>query len=224
MAEEPDVIRHRIDETRESLAEKLETLEGQVKEVVGSVTSTIESVKTTVENTVGTVKSSVSETVDTVKETFDLPSQVQRHPWGAVGCSLLAGAAAGYLLTGPRRYRSHNPDGIPGMEHLIPGYQPARSAVAPEPAYREASPRPGILSSLFRSFEGEIDKIKQTAIGALMGAARDMLKQALPPALAENVDEIMNNVTRRAGGEPIRGPVLQSEAAGRGDGSRGTAY
>src|SRR5262249_39701668 len=95
MAEEPDVIRQQIDETRESLTEKLETLEGQVKDAVSTVTDTIETVKSTVENTVEsvksgventveTVKSSLSDTVDTVKETFDLSRHVDRHPWAAV--------------------------------------------------------------------------------------------------------------------------------------------
>ncbi len=226
MAEEPDVIRHRIDETRESLTEKLETLEGQVKEAVGTVTNTIETVKSTVENTVESVKSGVESTVDTVKETFDLSKQVDRHPWAAVGCSLLAGAATGYFLVGPRYRGSRYPGGIPGMNHLIPGYRPgpvpAAAAEPRRPEYRPEPPRPGVLSSLLGSFEGELDKIKQTAVGALMGMARDALRKALPPSLAPNVTEIMDNITRRAGGEPVRGPVLQGE--GEGDGIRGAAY
>jgi hypothetical protein len=224
MAEEPDVIRHRIEETRGSLAEKLETLEGQVKGAVGAVTDTIETVKHTVEHTVESVKSGVENTVDTVKETFDLSRQVDRHPWAAVGCTFLAGAATGYFLIGPRYRRSHYPGGIPGMNHLIPGYRsgpvPAPAAEPPRREYRSEPSRPGVLSNLLGSFEGELDKIKQTAIGALMGVARDALRQALPPSLAPNVTEIMDDITRRAGGEPVRGPVLQRE--GEGDRAHGT--
>jgi len=226
------VIRQEIDATRESLTEKLETLEGQVKDAVSTVTETIETVKSTVEdtvesvksgveNTVETVKTSLSDTVDTVKETFDLSRQIDRHPWGAVGCSLLAGFAAGYLLAGSRPRRSYYPDGISGMGHLIPSYRPERPAEpAPRQDMQQQPAQPGFLASLLGSFEGELGKIKQTAIGALAGIARDAIKEALPPSLASNVTEIMDNVTRHAGGEPIRGPVLEPEHAGRGNGPR----
>jgi uncharacterized protein YjbJ (UPF0337 family) len=210
MAEESDVIRHQIEETRGSLAEKLETLEGQVKEAVGTVTDTIETVKHSVEHTVESVKSGVENTVDTVKDTFDLSRQVERHPWAAVGCSLLAGAAAGYLLGGPRRSRADYAEGIPGMDRIIPGYRPEP---APEPArqaFRPEPERPGFLSALADSFEGERGKIKQAAVGALMGIARDTLREALPESLAPNVTEIVDDITRRVGGEPVRGRVLQS--------------
>jgi ElaB/YqjD/DUF883 family membrane-anchored ribosome-binding protein len=218
MAEESDVIRHQIDETRESLTNKLESLEVQVKDAVGSVTDTIETVKSTVENTVQSVKSGVedtvenvkasfNDTVDSVKETFDISRQVDRHPWASLGCSLVAGMAAGYLFAGERKPTYAN--GIPGMNAIIPGYEPARPIEAPsrEPA------QPGILSTLLGSFEGEYDKIKRTAIGLMISVARDAIKDALPPSLSESVTEIMNDVARRAGGEPITGPVLRSEPA-----------
>jgi ElaB/YqjD/DUF883 family membrane-anchored ribosome-binding protein len=229
MAEEPDVIRHQIDETRESLTEKLESLEGQVKDAVGAVTDTIETVKNTVENTVESVKSgvedtvesvktSLSDTVDSVKETFDLPRQIDRHPWAAVGCSLAAGVVAGYLLW-PRR-RTYYP-GIPGMNHVIPGYRAERPAESLREAARPEPAAPGFLEGLLSSFEGELGKIKQTAIGALVGMARDAIKDALPPSLSDSVSEIMDNVTRHAGGDPVRGPVLEPEHAGSGDAARG---
>jgi uncharacterized protein YjbJ (UPF0337 family) len=219
MAQEPDVIRHQIEETRESLSEKLESLEGQVKEAVGTVTDTIETVRNTVENTVESVKSGVEDTVESVKETFDLPSQVERHPWGAVGCSLVAGMATGYLLSGSRRSPGYS-GGIPGMSQIIPGYQPARPAEAPRQEYRREPAAPTFLSNLFESFEGELGKIKQVAIGALLGMARDALKEALPPSIGENVTQIMDNVTRRIGGDPVRGPVLETEQAVAGNATR----
>ena len=68
--------------------------------------------------------------------------------------------------------------------------------------------RPGLLSALLEQFGPEIDKLKATAIGMVLGAARDLLKEKLPPALSGHVDELVDNVTRKAGGEVIRGPVL----------------
>jgi uncharacterized protein YjbJ (UPF0337 family) len=227
MAQEPDVIRHQIDETRESLTEKLESLEGQVKEAVGTVTDTIETVRNTVEgtvdsvksgveNTVQSVKSTLSDTVDAVKETFDVSRQIDRHPWGAVGCSLVAGMATGYLVRGQLFSQPRMRNGIAGMEQIVPGYQPARPATAPA----EIRQRPSFLSTLLEPFAGEVDKIKRTAIGALIGMGRDALKQSLPESLAENITEIMDDVARRMGGEPVRGPVLWHDEHRHDDGSR----
>lgn len=224
MAEEPDVIRQQIDDTRDSLTDKLQTLEGQVKDAVGTVSDTLETVKntvedtvetvrSTVENTVDSVKSGVESTVDSVKETLNLSRQVAQHPWTALGCSLVAGIAAGYLFG---RRSTHSP-GIPGMSHLIPGYQ---SGPAPGPGTE--APRiesPGFLAALAEPLAGEWDRIKQTAIGAFMGLARDALKDVLPPSLAPNVEDIMDGATRTAGGAPIRGPVLRHETAGHNGGA-----
>jgi len=235
MPEEPDVIRHQIEETRESLSEKLGTLEARVSEAVGTVTDTIETVKSTVENTVDSVKSgvtdtvesvktSLSDTVDSVKETFDVPLQVERHPWAALGCSFVTGVATGYLLEGLRQSRSYHSLGIRGMGQVIPGYRTERPAETPQSDHRATESSPGFLTTLLGSFEGELGKIKQTAIGALVGAARDMIKQSLPPSLGENVTEIMDNVARRVGGEPVRGPVLQPERSGTEHDARRAAY
>ena len=91
MAEEPDVIREQIEETRESLSDKIEALEVQVK-------GTIEGVTEAVDQTVGSVKSGITEGVEAVKRTFDLPYQVCQRPWTMLGLA----AAAVYLLTALR--------------------------------------------------------------------------------------------------------------------------
>jgi len=240
MDPQPDVIRQQqeIDKTRESLTQKVETLENEIKgtvsEVTGTVKETLDSVKETVssvtgavENTVDTVKNKVEqtfeETVDTVKRSFDIPYQVQRHPWAMAGGALLAGVAVGYTLGGRRRPASYG-----GRSYAAPSA--ARSDLAgayPDRAREERRPEraeargPGLLSQLLKPFESEIDKVKEVAIGALLGMARDALKRNLPPALAANVEEIMDSATRKAGGAPVRGPVLSeacSTAGETGDG------
>ena len=65
-----------------------------------------------------------------------------------------------------------------------------------------------MLSGLLEQFGPEIDKLKSTAIGMVLGAARDLIKDKVPLSLAANVDEFVDNVTRKAGGEVIRGRVL----------------
>ena len=224
MDEKPDVIRHEIEETRSSLAEKLETLEGQVKDTISSVTGTVEEtvekVKSTVSDTVETVKSSVEGTVESVKRTFDLAYQVDRHPWAMAGCSLLAGVAAGYLLGGPRGHarrwrvgRERTPSTGARSFAETPAYQAASAYSAPTDDRREHQ-GPGFLSQLLAPPAPEIDKIKGTAVAAVMGMLRDSLVRAVPPALHENVREIMDDLTRKAGGHPIREPILPSATSG----------
>jgi hypothetical protein len=214
MDAEPDVIRQQIDETRESLTDKLETLEGHVKQTVASVTDVVDTVKTKVEDTVQAVTSSVEHTVETVKRTFNIPEQVQKHPYGMTGGALLAGAALGWLAgrtwsaQRPRlRGRMSRP--APRFESTPGGYEVAGGA---------APSRPGFLASLLEPVAGEFDKIKATAIGALMGMVRDAVQHAVPPTMTERVEEIMDNITRRAGGEPVRGPVLPEHFFGEGSG------
>jgi len=220
MDEKPDVIRHEIEETRHSLAEKLETLEGQVKDTIGSVTEsveqTVEKVKETVTGTVENVKETVSDTVASVKRTFDLAYQVDRHPWAMAGLSLGAGLAVGYLTGGRRRYtggweRGREPAPAPSAFAAggTPGYEAAASVSSA--GYRRETEEPGILSRLLAPFASEIDKIKGTAVAALMGMARDSIVRAVPPALAGQVQEIMDDLTRKAGGQPIREPILPTD-------------
>jgi len=227
------VIRHEIEETRQSLAEKLETLEGQVKETIGNVTEsveqTVEKVKETVSDTVENVKETVSDTVENVKRTFDLSYQVNRHPWAMAGGSLVAGLALGYLTGGRRgrtgyggRGRERTPSrgafgsgASPGYQAATAGYQAAASGGADNRREQEG---PGMLSRLLAPFAPEIDKIKGTAVAALMGMLRDSLVRSVPPALTEHVQEIMDDLTRKAGGQPIREPILPTAGCTPGTG------
>jgi ElaB/YqjD/DUF883 family membrane-anchored ribosome-binding protein len=224
MDPEPDVIRQDIEKTRESLTDKIESLEGQVKGTISNVTETVENLTEKVQDTVQSVKDTVTSTVEDtvagVKRTFDIPLQVQQHPWAMAGCSLAAGLAAGYFLAGRRGLASRaydsarhafGPGAAPGYPQQPPAsnYQPAAGNYQPP---RAESGQPGVLGRMLAPFESEIDKVKETAIGALMGVVRDFLKRSLPPTLAANVDEIMNSATRKAGGDPVQGPILSPES------------
>jgi ElaB/YqjD/DUF883 family membrane-anchored ribosome-binding protein len=196
--EDPEAIRHRIEETRSSLTEKLETLEGQVR-------GTVEGAKATVEGTIETVRETVKDTVDTVKRTFDLNYQMQQRPWTLIGASVLAGFLIGALVSRGRPSRGRSrvssyPDYAPASERSL------ASSAAAEPA---ASQGPGFLSGLMEQFGPEIDKIKGAAIGYLVGMARDSIKEALP-SLGQQIEEVTDSVTTKLGGEPVEGPVMGS--------------
>lgn len=190
-----DVIRQQIDETRGSLTDKLETLEGQVKEGLRSVTSTVEHIS-------DTVKTRVEETVDSVKRTFDLSGHVRRHPYGMTGGAMLLGAALGWAFGGRRRPG--------GTYYPVPAPMPHRAYEEPPHAapHMAEESRPGVLSSLLQPVAAEFDQIKGAAIGAFLGLVRDAAVRSVPPSLAPKVEEILNNITRRAGGEVVSGKVL----------------
>jgi ElaB/YqjD/DUF883 family membrane-anchored ribosome-binding protein len=209
LAQDPAEIHQKIDETRSALTDKLETLENQVRD-------TVETAKASVVETIDTVKSSVQETVATVKRTFDLSYQVDRHPWGMVGGSVLVGFLAGTMwnrrsqahhVPGPRRMPVSTFTDGPGL-----GTSTASSAVSqPE--------KPGIVGRLFQRFGPEIEQAKQVAIGAAMALVRDLIKQSVPQ-FAPHVDRIMDSATDKMGGQPIQASMTGSTSTSTEPGSR----
>lgn len=184
--ENPEEIRHQMDETRASLTEKLETLEEQVRE-------TVDSARSTVEDTIQSVRSGVEETVETVKHTFDVEYQVNHHPWAMLGASVLAGFVAGKLLSG----NGHAESGPYSAGLQAGGTSRLYEAAAAAPV----SERPSFLSGLVHQFDDEIDQLKGVAIGALLGMARDSIKNAVPPSLADQVGEVMDSISSKLGGQ-----------------------
>src|SRR5262249_19890217 len=83
-------------------------------------------------------------------------------------------------------------------------------------ASQEAEARPaasgstarGLLGSLGSAVEGELDKVKGVAVSLLAAAVRDLVKPALPEPVQEKAVEIIDDLTRKLGGEPIRGPLF----------------
>ncbi len=201
--QDPETIRHRIDETRSSITEKLEALEEQVagtvqnaresvEETIQTARQTVESAKETVEETIENVKSSVQQTVESVKRTFDLKHQVEQHPWPMMGVSFLAGVAGGVLyenLRGTREVRPHQASELRS--------EPGRQAAAAEPAG-------GGWRELFRE---EINKAQGIAVGYLAALARDWAKMNFPE-LAPQIHEFMDGLTEKLGAVPVEHDTL----------------
>ncbi len=80
MNDTPEVIRQQMEDTKLHLTEKLESLECQVSDGVQSVT-----------------------------DVFDLPLQIERHPWLAVGGSLVLGYLASEILHAPPIKSNYEP-------------------------------------------------------------------------------------------------------------------
>jgi len=222
MAQEPDVIRQEIEDTRASLTDKIETLEYEVRDTVqtarATVEQTLETAKATVEQTIEGVKDTVQETVQSVKQTFDVTHQVEAHPWGMVGGSMLAGFALGWLLPG-RPHREHwmvrrATEGTRSNGQAASSPAPSSSQERWPQDLRDEASGPSLFERLTDQFSDEINKVKGLAIGAAVSALRDLAKQQLP-ALAPQIDEVMNSATTKLGGEPIRNPLFGDGAVQR---------
>jgi ElaB/YqjD/DUF883 family membrane-anchored ribosome-binding protein len=200
MDDSPEVIRQQMQETRASLAEKIETLEQQV---VGTVQD---------------ARQSVTDTVQSVKDAFDLKLQVQRHPWAIMGGSVAVGFVAGSLMEHMRPVSA--PPAAPAdlRPHRWPALGNGSAAQHPmnENLRQESPPQPEAheesdwLHSLAQEFAPEISKLKGLAVGAAMSVLREMLAPSVPAPLQHQVTDVIDNITVKLGGEPIRGSLLQN--------------
>lgn len=232
MDHESEVIKHQMEETRTALTEKLETLEQQVVSTVHSTTSavadTVEAVKEAVHDSVEMVKGSVEETVETVRETLDLSCQVQRRPWTMMAGSVLFGFVAGSLLGRAEQERLRlvrqgqlrsEPDVSPrgGSRFEGSGRFNFTEPAAPTNGTRATESESAVshwMGEVGNTFEKEINKVKGLAIGTLVGVVRDIITPSVPDQLKPDLEDVMNSITVKLGGQPIRGPILQELSAG----------
>jgi len=232
MDDESEVIRHQMEETRSSLTDKIErlehTVEHKVQSTTAAVTCTVESVKDAVQDTVETmkgtvhdtvdsVKSTVNATVDSVKEAFDVPRYFHEYPWAAFGAAVGVGFAGGALLGGRSRddrisdlhsrgqvTMAPPPSINGGSRERSPAARPASFTAAPTEAAN------GFAGEIATKFGDELGKLKGVALGTVFGLVRDWISRSAPPAVGTKVGEVIDDVTRKLGGEPIRGNLLDS--------------
>jgi len=198
-----DRLQQEMAETRASLTEKLETLEqkvvGTVENATNTVSETVDAIKETVHETVASVQEGVKGGVDSVKEVFDLPAHVDKHPWLMVGGSVAVGYCVGTLLM----QNSHREAAPAVSSGAMFGNAYAGNAYTPAPQPRTQNvPAPASVAEP-SAWESEISKLKGLALGMLFGTAREMLVQSLPEHMGEQLKEIVDNVTRKVGGEPL---------------------
>jgi len=245
MDDEPEVIRHQMEETRSSLTDKIERLEQTFSEKVQSTTAavtdtvesvkdavqeTVDSVKGTVAGTVESVRSTVSDTVDTVKQAFDVRRYAEEYPWAAFGAAVGVGFVGGLVLgtgahaRGDRITELHSRGrpftGAGTATGTGDGHSPAAAARAASFTAEPAHAEPGWMGEVSSRFGGELNKLKGVALGAVFGLARDWIAQSAPPQVAAKVGEVIDDVTRKLGGEPLKGNLLDSFAGLGGKASR----
>ncbi len=210
-----ETVTETVSDVTQTVSSVSEAVEGAVQNVAQAVSGTVETVK----DTVSTVGEKASETVEAVKQAFNLPDQIRARPWLWFGGSVALGFVGGKLLL-PRFSRSRTTE----AESFIEGNYHERSED------RDWSPRSGNgrhaeeeraygtettgaeksswLGGIMQQFGGEINKLKGLALGTLFGVARDMVSQSLPESVKDQVTHLVDDVTEKAGGEVIHGPVL----------------
>ena len=142
MNDTPEVIRQQMEDTKSQLTEKLESLECQVSDGVQSVT-----------------------------EVFDLPLQIERHPWLAVGGSLFLGYLASEILHAPPIKSNYEPGTEPRSSQSADQAQNGNGRHVIEP--RQANSSQSLLWA----------EMKGMVAGALMGAVSTMISRGVPTAL-----------------------------------------
>jgi ElaB/YqjD/DUF883 family membrane-anchored ribosome-binding protein len=185
--ENEEVMRRNMEHTRESLTDKLETLENKLLSSVHQATSAVN-------QTVASVKETMSEGVESVKDAVDIPAHVDRHPWLALGGSVLCGYMLGSMFGGGRAPRQ--------AAAPLP-LRPASSNGSREQATHEPAPAAPPKAGWLDALEPEIRHLKGLALGATLGTLREMLSKEVPPHMAEQLRDIIDAVTKKLGGEPV---------------------
>jgi ElaB/YqjD/DUF883 family membrane-anchored ribosome-binding protein len=186
--ESEQVIKHRMEQTRESLIEKIETLENKVMNSVQNATSAVS-------ETVASVKETMHEGVESVKDAVDVKAHVDRHPWLMIGGSIFAGYVLANMLSGGRK---------PAAEVGPAPPLSSRSLRAPANGrHTEEKPATSTIGSWLGPIEPELEHLKGLAVGAALGAIREMLAEEVPPHMAEQLRMIVDGITKKMGGEPV---------------------
>lgn len=204
MPSETELIKQQMSQTRASLAAKLETLETKVFSTTDVVAQTVAEVGTTVRETAQDVRAVMRETLTSMRDVLDLSQQVQHHPWMMLGASVLAGYVGGVALNNLERGT------LPALPAAPEPLLPHDSEVRP---HREAQPPPvrrtrsSFLQALVESFAPELDSLKRAALGMALGVVRDKINESMSPQMRGQVNEVMDRVAAKLGGDPPPRPA-----------------
>jgi len=183
--ESEQAIKHRMEQTRESLIEKIETLENKVMNSVQNATSAVS-------ETVASVKETMHDSVETVKDAVDVKAHVDRRPWLMFGGSIFAGYVLANLLAGGKK---------PAPE--IPQPASRRLHVPGNGRHITEKPTAPATGSWLGAIEPEFQRLKGLALGVALGTVREMLTEEVPPHMAEQLRTIIDGITQKIGGEPV---------------------
>src|SRR5262249_20153139 len=73
------------------------------------------------------------------------------------------------------------------------------------------SPRPSWFAEISEKFHPEIEELKSLAIGTGLAIIRDLVTDSVPSEVSPKLTEVIDHITAKAGGYPIRGSILESK-------------
>jgi len=219
----------------DGVKETVGALKDAVADTVQTVRDTVGDTVQTVRDTVGDTVTSVQETFSIAKQVENRPWTVLAISAGvgfAAGYLVTPPARRGShghmpWLSSHDMETSHQHHASPMA--AVSGYETlssSQSSAAPstssnghergedwaqEPAASSsstASHRPGMLDAVAHAFEGEITALKGLAGSAPGGLVRAFLVPQIPPAIKDKVEEIINDFTKKLGGEPVEGRLF----------------
>lgn len=172
----------------------LNPLREQSDKVMRDATQTVEHAGETAD----AMRESFHESVESVRHALDLEEQFNKRPWTLIAGAVSLGFLGGAVLHG---------DGAPAA---------GPTATTQEKPRRRAADHRGSLARLAGQFEPELAQIKGMVLGALFGIVRDLASKSAPQKMHDELEDVINGITVKAGGTPVQGPVLREPVSGNG--------
>ncbi len=211
-----------------SVAEATATVVETVHNATASVSETVDSVNAAVQGTVESVRHTVADTVESVRGTFDFSHHVQNNPWAMLAGAVALGYVGGRFLSPDAKSQT--------IQRLKSGRDFAQRDVAIAAAYvpttdsgtsipqfdkpsnQESASDGAVVKSpwfhyLNDTFGSEIAKLQSLAIGVSLGLIRDAITDAAPPALRDQIVEVVDGFTEKLGGECLPVAVVAQDSA-----------
>jgi hypothetical protein len=175
-----DVMRQQMDDTKLQLSEKLDSLEQQVSNTVQSTGTAVNATVEAVQETVETVTGAVQDAVQSVSNAFDLPRQINRHPWLALGGSFALGCLAVEYLNRSAKRSRQPPEAIatsaPVADDAGHGIEETAGQNTATAAALAGAYEAGLNSSAWH-------QLRRAAVGAFLVIAQDVAVRAVPQVL-----------------------------------------
>lgn len=193
----PDEIEREMLQTRESLTEKVAALENQVVGTVQTVAETINGTVETVKSLVSTAPEAVSDTVkqataavsDVVKDTFNITGHIRRHPWAALGISVLAGCVTGLMI-----FRRHT--GSARVQTLAEGM----AETYPAAAAAESESKPGLFDDLLNMAGSKLKEVVRSGLEVATASVKENIQTGISQLMQGAVQEFTHPSHQRAAG------------------------